>query len=194
MATKTTRNPRLRVDARTDEPSTDRQRPSSAQLGGLSEHELAAAAMRDADPTQDLQEHMGPTAEPDDKRASQPGSVRGTTIPSGEAVNQDPDELGADFLRRAVQDDRPAEPAALEPASEERPEARVSETRMAEALASEFRDEGGLLVALPDRSRRDEYVSELCLQAVRRAHAAGARSHVDVHRAARAFLLHLARD
>jgi hypothetical protein len=81
-----------------------------------------------------------------------------------DALSVEPDELGAHFLREAVQDPHPLNDEYRDGESE-RPSA--GEQRMVEAAIGGAESEGALVTSLPDRCERGE-LSELIERAGRR--------------------------
>jgi hypothetical protein len=130
------------------------RRPSLEELGGISEYQVqSASTIEDGDPLTDL---VGiPSAVP-----------RGG--PPSEELSVAPDELGANFLRGAVQDPRPEEAAEDEEFpladSEQLPS---GEERMIAGRLGAFEHEGPLITELPERSGEEGELSELTHQAAK---------------------------
>jgi len=162
------------------EPDSTR-RASREELGAISE---AANVDEDEDPAQQVLPHV--TEEGDLTPPRTTVSAARSGVPR-EPDTVEADELGAHYLKGAVQDPRPDEPEARTPA-EEALSLSAGEERLLERLVRAFGTEGGMITQLPNLSEIERNLSELSLEAVRYARAAGARTHEEVRRKAGEYL------
>lgn len=172
-------------------PEPDRgRRASEAELGGLSEYQAKSAVgdSDEQDPIAEVRELAlpHPVEEGDLTPPTMAVSSR-KTGPPHEPETVLPEELGANYLRRAVQDPRPGNAKEVPPIDEELG-ASDSEQRLLETVSRSFAHRAGLVNHLPGQSDLESALSDLSRQAIHQARKAGARTHTQIRKAAGEYL------
>jgi hypothetical protein len=136
------------------EPARER-RPALEELGGTSEYQVQSARpLDDGDPMTEV--------------VGIPSGVPEGGPPVEAELSVPPDELGATFLRAAVQDPRPADAEEEgELPYAESDELTSGEQRMLDGRLGAVDSEGQLITALPRRSEEEGELSELTHQAAK---------------------------
>jgi hypothetical protein len=150
----------------------DRQRsrrPSVEELGGISEYRVrSASGIEEDDPMTSV---ITPAAQEDD--LSEPMIATGQPkggVPA-ERLSVPPDEIGAHYLRRAVQEPRPDEPE--ESPRKEEDEMSAGERSMLDRRPGPVEAEGPLVTSLPARAEVQRQVSLMTERAGREVRTPG---------------------
>ncbi len=166
-------------------------RPTYESLGALSEYEARTAAEGSDESVEAIEElARPPVAEEDDLTPPRmaTAAARQGGPPHEDDLTVAPDELGASYLRGAVQDSRVTGAEEEELPAEEDLVTQESEQRLLEQVAREFEVRDGIVQHLPDGSDREQDLSEVSIEAVRWARARGARTHAEVRKKAGEYL------
>lgn len=171
------------------EPGRDRRAPDE-ELGGLSEYQVtsAVAGSNQQDPIAELRELTLP--HPVEEGDLTPPTMTVASRKSGPPRDTEsvlPEELGAKYLRDAVQEPRPGEPDE-EPPMDEELGATDSEQRLLETVSRSFAHQAGLVSDLPLESDMGKALSELSREAIHQARKAGARTHTQIRKQAGDYL------